>query len=389
MAWEAFRAVIIRELERYFSRPLYIAGTFGVIIFSALFFSTLLRDGLPMKVPVGIVDNDCSSLSRRFAREIESTPGVGVTEFFLSHKEAREEMQRGAIYGFIEIPEGMARDLLSNRRPKIAIYTTQSYMTAGTLAYKTFRQMATIASGAVQREYLKARGYSDEAIMNKVQPIKLDMHLIENPWSNYGVYLIDVILPGILQMVIIMMTIFAFGIELKEGTCINLLQCTKGSFALSVAGKCALHTLLFTILGFGLSTLLFKVLHYPLQCSFSAMLLNIFLLTLAAQAVGLFMIGLLPVLRIALSFGSIYSVLSLSLAGMTFPMEYMWEPFRILGELFPLRHYYLIYVHQGLLGGGAGSCLIHYGAFLLFLLLPLLVAKRLRNAMIYRDYPIK
>ncbi len=383
------RVVFIRELKQMFSRPVYIFGTVGTIVFCCIFFSTLMYQGLPMKVPVGIVDNDHSSLSRRFVREFNANPGITVYKQYNSHREARMEMQEGKIFGFVEVPENMYSDILSNRRPNIAVYVTESFMVPGTLAYKSFLQLSNLASGAIQREFLRARGKSEHEIMGLIQPIVVDSHYVENPWSNYGVYLIDVILPGILQLVIILMTVFAIGYELKMKTTRKWIVAAGLSFPAAFTGKLLPYTILYLALGFGLEIFMYKVLNYPLSAPLYLMMINMFLMVIASEAVGVFMIGLFPVLRDGLSFASIYSILSLSIAGMTFPLENMWPPFSALGQLFPLRHYFLIYVHSGLYGGGFETCWIHYVVLLLFLFLPVLVLKRLSKAMVYQNYPLK
>lgn len=383
------RAVFIRELKQMFSRPVYIFGTVGTMVFCALFFSTLMYQGLPMKVPVGIVDNDHSSLSRRFVREFNAVPGITVYKQYQSYKEARMDMQEGKIFGFVEVPENMYSDILSNRRPNISVYVTESFMVPGTLAYKSFLELSNLASGAIQREYLRAKGKSEHEIMGLIQPIIIDSHYVENPWSNYGVYLIDVILPGILQLVIILMTVFAIGYELKMKSSREWISVAGDSLPAAFTGKLLPYTILYVVLGFATEIFMYKVLNYPLSGPLYVMLINMFLMVLAAEAVGFFMIGLFPVLRDGLSFASIYSMVSLSLAGMTFPLENMWAPFTTIGQIFPLRHYYLIYVHSGLYGGGFETCWIHYIALLLFLFLPVLVLKRLAKAMVHQNYPVK
>ena len=161
------------------------------------------------------------------------------------------------------------------------------------------------------------------------------------------------------------------------------------SFPAAFTGKLLPYTILYLALGFGLEIFMYKVLNYPLSAPLYLMMINMFLMVIASEAVGVFMIGLFPVLRDGLSFASIYSILSLSIAGMTFPLENMWPPFSALGQLFPLRHYFLIYVHSGLYGGGFETCWIHYVVLLLFLFLPVLVLKRLSKAMVYQNYPLK
>lgn len=341
-----------------------------------------------MRVPVGLVDNDGTSISRRFYRELNATAGIEV-QYFANYTEAREAMQQGEIFGFLEVPKDFYADLLSYKQPNVGVYLNQTYMIPGTLAYKNFLSMANLASGAVQREVLRAKGYTDNTIMGVIQPIVIDMHCIGNPWSHYGVYLSNVILPGILQLCVLLMTIFSIGYELKSRQSREWLRCGGKSMVNSLIGKMLPYTIIFIIMGLALNVVLYKIMNFPLQGSIWAMFSATILMVLAAQAVGVTVIGLLPVLRDGISFCAIYGMLSISLAGMTFPLESMPSPIYGIGQAFPLRHYYLIYVHEGMLNGGFASCWVHYVAFFIFMLIPVLVLKRLNRACVYGNYPLK
>jgi len=59
---------------------------------------------------------------------------------------------------------------------------------------------------------------------------------------------------------------------------------------------------------------------------------------------------------------------------------------QVLSNLFPLRHYFLIYVSQTLNGYPMVYAWKPYLALLLFVLLPLLLLKRLRTVMLNYDY---
>lgn len=386
--FENIKAVFKRELKQMFSRPIYMFGSVFTLVFCSIFFLSMLNRGLPMKLPVGLIDNDQTSISRRFYRELNSLQGINV-EYFSTYQQAREAVQEGKIFGFLEIPENMYSDILANRRPQVQVYSSQAFMVPGTLAYKNFLTMANLVSGAVQREVLRAKGFPDDQIMGMIQPILIDAHMIGNQWSNYSIYLSNVILPGILQLCVLLMTIFSIGYELKTKTSRNWLRTGGKSMFCALTGKLLPYTIVFSIMGLAINVLLYKVMQYPLQGSIFMMFAASLLLVLAAQAVGVFMIGLFPVLRDGISFSAIYGTLSISLAGMTFPLEFMPGPIYGLGQAFPLRHYYLIYVHEGMFNGGFASCWTHYVAFFIFMLLPFLIIKRLEKAIIYQHYPVK
>lgn len=389
MTLNGFKNVLKRELKMMLSRPIYLFSTVFVMGFCYLFFLTLMNEGLPQRLPVAIVDQDQSTLSRRFYRELEATATTDVVLATTSYQEAREAMQRGEIFGFIVIPKEFYKDVLSYRRPEIAFYVNNSFLVAGTLTYKDFAQMAALASGAVQREILRAKGMKDDDIMGRVQPIVLDSHMIGNQWTNYGIYLINIALPGILQLMILLMTIYSIGIELKTKSSREWLKVSENSLVAGLAGKLLPYTILFTILGIAGNFLLYKIVHFPMHGSFLRLSFATFLFVLAYQAIGILIIGIAPTLRLAISGAALYGILAFSYTGFTFPVEAMPRLAQGATVLYPMRHYFKIYVNEALLNGGAGITVIHYGILLLFLAAPFIVYKRLKNALILQNYPLK
>ena len=121
--------------------------------------------------------------------------------------------------------------------------------------------------------------------------------------------------------------------------------------------------------------------HYPLSGSIWNMCVGITALVLASAAVALLIISMVPTLRLAISVGAIYSILGITMAGFTLPVDGMPELIR------PLRHYYLFYVQEGIYGAGFAAWWPYLVYLLLFLFLPALGFRRLRHAYEYLDYP--
>ena len=377
--------VIRREVRIFRQRPVYILASVGVMIFNTVFYVTFMQDGLPHDLPVGIVDCDRSSTSRSFCQQLDATQLSQVVYYDDLHR-ARRDMQTGRLTAFIVIPEGFNDDIQASRQPHIAYYVNSLYFVGGALSYSNILTMLNLTNGAVQRQFLRARGVSEGEILSRIQPIVLDAHQIGNTTTSYGVYLNSVLLPGVLEMIVILITVYAVGSELKYGTSRHLMKTAGGSLVKAITGKMAVYTLIFTVLGISLELFLYHWLHYPIKGSVWWMCLDILLLVAAAQAAGLFIIGLFPNLRLAVSVGAIYSVLGFSLAGFTLPVEAMLPGLRGFSAIFPLRHYYLFYVQEAIFGSGFAGWWQEMVHLLLFLGLPLPVFRRLEDAYVNQRY---
>lgn len=246
--------------------------------------------------------------------------------------------------------------------------------------------MVTLTGGAVQREVLRMKGYSEGAIMGLIQPIVIDEHKIGNATTNYGVYLNNIILPGLLALSIIFVLIYALGSELRYGTSRELMETADGSMAAALCGKLLPYTLIYLALGLGLDLLMFGVCHYPLNGSVGNMMLAMVVFILANEAVAVTIIGLLPTLRYALSIAALFTILAFSFSGFTFPVEAMPTAIQGISVLFPLRFYYLLYVQEAIFGTGFAGWWQYLVYMLLFLIGPLCVARRLKGAWLNQNF---
>ena len=375
-----------RELRRMASKPIYWFCMIAAPLFCFVFFTSLMAEGLPTDMPLGLVDNDNTTTSRSLARNLDAFEMTSIKEQYANVTEAREAVQRGDIYGFYYIPKGTTRKAKRQELPVVSFYTNYSYLVAGSLLYRDMRTMSELASGAASRTVLYAKGATERQAMAFLQPIVIDSHAINNPWLNYNVYLSNVILPGLLMLFIFMVTVFSIGTEVKYNTMHDWLIMARGSMFHALAGKLLPQTLLFFLIGIAFAIGLYGVLHFPCHCGLPTMLLVMFLGIIGAQGLGVFMFAMLPTLRMSLSFASLWGVISFSICGMSYPVMAMHPTLQGLSLLFPLRHYFLLYVNCALDGYPLMNAAPYVVGLLLFASLPLLLLRRLKKMLLVVPY---
>lgn len=375
-----------RELRRMASKPIYWFCMIAAPLFCFVFFTSLMAEGLPTDMPLGLVDNDNTTTSRSLTRNLDAFEMTSIKEQYANVTEAREAVQRGDIYGFYYIPKGTTRKAQRQELPVVSFYTNYSYLVAGSLLYRDMRTMSELASGAASRTVLYAKGATERQAMAFLQPIVIDSHAINNPWLNYNVYLSNVILPGLLMLFIFMVTVFSIGTEVKYNTVHDWLIMARGSMFHALAGKLLPQTLIFFFIGIAFAIGLYGVLHFPCHCGLPTMLLVMFLGIIGAQGLGVFMFAMLPTLRMSLSFASLWGVISFSICGMSYPVMAMHPTLQGLSLLFPLRHYFLLYVNCALDGYPLMNAAPYVVGLLLFALLPLLLLRRLKKMLLVVPY---
>lgn len=385
--FQRIKSIILRELRSYSHRPLFLFCMIVAPVLCAVFFVTLMDKGLPTRLPAGIVDEDNTYISRTIVRTIDAMEEADIVASYPSFTAARQAMQRGEIFSFFYIPKGTTEEALANRQPKISFYTNEAYFVPGSLLMKDFRTASELSGLALTRETLYARGATEDMAMGIIQPITVETHPISNPTLDYAVYLNNILVPGILILLIMLSASYTIGMEWKFGTQKQLYAMAGNSSSIALAGKLLPQTILFTLMFVFYDVFFYRIAGYPCNVSIWHMMLLGFLTVLASQAFGVFFFGVfLGKMRTAMCLCSLWGILSFSLAGFTYPVTAMTPFLQHLAWLFPLRHYYLIYVNQALDGYSILYVWTSVLALLCFLILPLAVLPRYRTAFLKYKY---
>ena len=177
-----------RETRRMTSQPVYLFGMIVAPLICLVFFLSLMREGLPTNLPVAVVDMDNSATSRTLIRQLDAFEQTKVVMLSHSFTEARQEMQKGNVYGIFYIPEDFAKEATSRKQPKLSYYTNNTYLIAASLLFRDMKTVSVLANGSVGLQLGAAKGKTEAEIMGQLQPIVIDTHAIGNPWLNYSVY---------------------------------------------------------------------------------------------------------------------------------------------------------------------------------------------------------
>ena len=378
--------IALRELDILRKNRIY---GFCMVVFplmTVLFFTTMLDEGLPQDLPIGVVDLDNSSTSRGLVRNLDAMQSSRVAYHFASITEARNAMQENKIYAYLYIPEDMSAKLLAGRRPKISYYYTMTCLTAGSMAMKDLKTISTLGSAAVGQAMLSAKGATPAQIKAALQPVTIDAHQIANPEGSYNVYLTTALVPGIMMLFMALLSSYALGMELKFDTGKEWLRKANGNIFVAIIGKYLIHTLIFLAVVFLFQYYIYHVLHFPRFGGVWSIVRLCFLQVIASLGFGIFAFGLMPSLRMSMSISSLWSVLSISMCGSAFPVMGMDAPLQALSWLFPLRHYFMLYQITVFNGFPVIDAWFHLVALVAFTLLPWFVLRKVKNAMLNYVY---
>ena len=378
--------IFIRELYIMWRNPIY---GFCVLLFPivvAIFFTTLMGEGEPVNMPVGVVDQDNTATSRAMIRRLDAFQTTHVVAHYPNMNEARNAIQRNEIYAFLLIPKGTTDGLLSSRQPKISFYYSSVTLVAGSLLYRDLKTIASLGSANVGMAKLAALGKTEKEIRTFLQPINIDLHMVGNPWANYNIYLSTVMAPGVLMIFMFLLVPYSIGTELKFHRSRQWMNMAGNNIHIAIAGKILPQSVIFICVLLCYEFYIFYGLGFPHPGGIIPIVLVGILTVLACQCFGIFVFGLMPSLRMSMSICSLWSLISFSACGATYPLFAMDSMIQSMAQLFPLRHYYMIYQMCIFNGYPLFYAWFNVLALVIFLFLPMFSISHIKTAMLKYVY---
>lgn len=349
--YSPFCAVLLREWKRMTSRRLYFGVCIILPLFTLFFMATIFGNGQMENIPIGIIDQDQTATSRTIVRNISAVPTFKVMEHFANEAVARKAVQQKEIYGYLSIPPHFEQDAITGKDATLSYYYHYALLSVGGELMAAFE--TSLASVALSPIVMKAvaLGVEQKRMVTFLLPIQSDNHPIYNPGMDYSVYLSQPFFFILFQILILLTTVYCFGIEIKFNTAEEWLATAKGNMVTATLAKLLPYTCIYVLIGWLANYVMFGVLHIPFQGSWFLMNTATALFVIATQTFGLFIFSLFPALSLIISVVSMVGSLGATLSGVTFPVSNMYPLVRDASSLFPVRHFTEI-VQTMLYGGG-------------------------------------
>ena len=337
--YSPFRSVLLREWRRMTSRRLYLGVCIILPLFTLFFMATIFGNGQMENIPIGIVDQDNTAFSRAIARNISAVPTFKVTRHFVNEEAARKAVQKKEIYGYLSIPPKFEQDAISGKNATLSYYYHYALLSVGGELMAAFEtSLAPVSLSPIVMQAV-ALGVEQDRITTFLLPVQASNHPIYNPSLDYSVYLSQPFFFVLFQVLILLITVYAVGIEIKFRTADEWLFVAKGNMVTAVLGKLLPYTIIFILIGCLANYVMFGILHIPFQGSWLLMNMLTALFVVATQALGLFLFSLFPAISLIISIVSMVGSLGATLSGVTFPVTNMYPLVRDASYLFPVRHF--------------------------------------------------
>lgn len=375
-----------REMERMVSRPLYILMLIVLPLLSFSVFWFLFEKGVPEDLPIAVYDRDGSSISRQLIRMMDSASSIQIKYRVNSLEEGKRLILRGKCNALVMIPRNLEKDVLSGLSPSVIHFYNNEFLLAGSLINRDIKSIIMTFSKGVNVTVRQTKGEMAVAAMAHIEPVHIVTYTLFNPYLNYSYFLTGTLQPALLQIFIIMMTVFSVGSELKDGTAKSLMVSSGNSTIAALTAKLLPYTMIFTLLGIFMNVLLFVFFTVPITGSLVLILFSTVIFVLAYQSMGLFCIAVTSNLRFGLSMAGFYSTPAFAFAGVTFPLIGMPISAKIWSHMLPLTYYIKIFIDQSMKGAPVIASLPDVGMMSCFILTGIIAVPRLDRLLKNSEY---
>jgi ABC-2 type transport system permease protein len=302
---------------------LFLAPLIYGIYYPQPYLNQILR-----KLPIAVVDNDLSELSRQIVANLDASGALSVVVRARTVAEARTAIDQGKAFAAVEIPAETERDVLKGITAHLPIYADATYL----FMFRSTASGVATAIGALTSELVSRGARSDGSLVKaklaSASPADVLLQPIFNPVGGYASYIVPAAFMLILQQTLLI------GAAMLTGTA---LASAGGAFA-GVLGRSIAHLTIY------LPVLALYLIVLPRIYGFSTLghlpqlfaLATIFLLATSflGQAVGAWFKRPenATLLLLATSLPQFFT------AGFAWPREAIPEAARALGQLFPADH---------------------------------------------------
>src|ERR1700726_2089333 len=169
------------------------------------------------KLPIAVVDNDLSDLSRQIVETLDASGALSVAVRARTLAEARAAIDRGKAFAAVEIPAETERDVLKGITAHIPVYADATYL----FIFRSTSSGVSAAMVALTSE-LVSRGARPDGSLVKAKlasssPADVLLQPIFNPVGGYASYVVPAAFVLILQQTLLIGAAMLTGTALAKG----------------------------------------------------------------------------------------------------------------------------------------------------------------------------
>ena len=353
----------------------------GVLIFFIivpliypLLYSWIYNNEAVREVPVVVVDDCHSALSRKFIRMCDASPDVQIKYHASDMDEAQMLVGRQIAKAIYRIPADFESNLMRMQQSVVSVYCDMSLM----LTYKAAYQTALAVSQTMNKEIqIQLAGhYTKREEQIQAAPLQCDDVALYNPGGGYGSAILPAVLMLILQQTLVLGIGMAAGTARETNRFSDLVPIQShyhGTFRI-VLGKAMAYFMIYAVMGTWLTVVVPRIFNFPHLAQWYNLLMLMLPYTLACIFFGITVSCLVRYRENVMLLMVFVSIPLLFLSGASWPQSAIPGFWQGISWLFPSTFGVRAYVRLNSMGGSIGDVLTEYQILWLHVLIYFVIA---------------
>ena len=266
----------------------------GVLIFFIivplvypLLYSWIYNNEVVHDVPVVVVDDSHSNLSRQLTRQLDASADVKVLCYAADMDEAKSLVSRQLAKGVYYIPSDFATRLNRMEQATLSVYADMSLMLTYKAIYQTAVNVTQHMGAQIQSRVAGKYTVREEQIQSR--PLDFQDVPIFNPQGGYGTFGLPAVLMLILQQTLVLGIGLAAGTAREKnpyGDLVPLHPAYSGIYRI-VCGKALCYIMIYAVMGAYLSIIVPRIFSFVTMASGTDLFLLMLPYTLACVFFGM------------------------------------------------------------------------------------------------------
>jgi ABC-2 type transport system permease protein len=335
----------------------------------------IFAQGVNVKLPLALVDEDHSPSSRRLAVALEATRSTNVAARPVTLEEAWPLVRERQAYAVLHVPVDWERRSRRGDPLPVVLYTNEQYHAAGSSMSTDVIGAIESVSGGRALTALAGLGGGFAGAERRAGAIRVELRTLYGPQLSFERALVGAFLPTMLHLFVLGAAAYAIGREFRDRTAGAWIASAHGGIIAALVGKLLPLLLCFTVMAIGVVAWLAGYRGWTANGSVLVWTLGLLTLIIACCAIPAMIIGLTGTLRIALALVAFANVTAVSFTGFTYPLFSMTTAAKVWSAIVPFHYFYEIQQQQWNIGAPLSVSAVPFAVLWgVFIAVPLAIA---------------
>src|SRR5690625_1617560 len=214
---KVFLSLLGREFKLFWSNKVLVLLFLGAPVLYGVLIGSVYKKGVVDNLPILVVDQDQSELSRKAMTMIEDNSSVYIAQTLYDTHNMHDIANKTGAICVVTIPKDFEKDILLKRYPEVISYINTSNLLTANIASSALQlSLGTLRAG-IEIEAIQKQGVAENIAMTQFEPFKMSFIRMNNRSTNYLYFLWPGVLATVFQQVLLLGLALSFSQEYENG----------------------------------------------------------------------------------------------------------------------------------------------------------------------------